>query len=163
MLVVNYRCELGLRLQVPETVAVQPSQRLEVALACPGCQRAHQTMVLALDEPARHWGEGEEMHAFSGEIRLISVSRAAERFELSYAFQYQFEPFIDRKYAGWAVEPQPSWGRISLQIACPCGAHKEYDTQSNSVRPQSVLCECGRLLLLESEGALEFSSARPVL
>lgn len=153
-----YRCEFRLAVQVPAQVGLKASRRLEASLACTGCQRADRTILLSQTEPARHWG-GSDDHEYPGRLAGFSLERQADLARVVYLLEYDFEPFVDAKYPEREVTPQPTWGRMALQLSCVCGHLRELETQCNLVKPMAEICGCGRLLFLETEGALQFSQA----
>lgn len=154
---VLYHCEFRLSLQVPEQVQLEPFQRLEVALPCAACQRADRTIILTQTEPGQHWSGPD--HDFPGCLKAVTLERQGGLAKVTYLLEYEFEPFVDAKYPDRIVAPQPSWGRMGMLLTCPCGHAREMETQCNLVKPIAEVCDCGQMLFLEVENALQFSAA----
>lgn len=149
-------------------VAVTFATAVEVSLACQRCCRADRTIVLSESSPAAHFGRalGYDGHAFDGCILAFGSDTAPSEHDtdlvtVRYELTYDFQPFTDAKYPERRVSPQPTWGRVHMQVVCLCGRSIDTYTQTNLVRPRRVQCPCGQLLMREDEQVILFSDARP--
>ena len=153
-----YGCKLVWSAQTDPATRVEIARSLEVSLACPGCARDHRTLILSEHQSARHWGDPE--HPFQGRVVTKSLSVQDGVIRANYILEYEYEPFVDPKFSPDPVSSQPSWARLNYHLHCLCGRTIEGETQHNLTRPSSDVCSCGRLLLLELEGALRFEPSR---
>lgn len=123
------------------------SDTLEVSLDCCICHRCHRTVIFEVGGvEGRCTPIG---HPFPGKV----VSKAADGDSVVYRLEYWYEPFTDAKYPEVRQSnPLPTWGRVGFTVACPeCNQTQNCSVQTNTVRPVTCHCKCGRVLYTEVE------------
>ena len=150
--------ELVFALDLESTGAVSFAAGLEVSLACSHCRRTARTVAFTVGEATASCSPGSARTArphppYPGRIVELSVERAADGLgaTATYRLEYELTPFVDARHG--AARPwvgHPTWGRAHWSVVCSaCGAVSSQSSQSNLVRPHTVRCACGRVLLVE--------------
>ena len=127
------------------------ARKVMVSLDCCACKRCDRSAVLG----RYHWDSycTPDRHKFHGTILDLKSAKdnTSNIVTGSYLIEYEFEEFVDAKYPDRVPSPGSTWARVEYTMRCKCGANIWRETQNNQVRPLDVTCECGTVLVTETE------------
>ena len=112
-------------------VNIEFENKILVSLHCFECKRSHRTVVLLEDQEKSFCTPTK--HKFPGRIVNFSISDRLKTKILSsksvvtetYVIEYEFEPFVDKKYPHREITPKITWSRATFTIHCECGERKK--------------------------------------
>ncbi|MBD2847254.1 hypothetical protein IDH44_18805 [Paenibacillus sp. IB182496] len=140
------------RLALTAGVKVDYAESLELALDCPRCEESDRTVRFTA-ERGRCRSAG---HTYAGRLtgKLVEEAPLGEKTHTSATGEVRLEREERVQYSleiAEALPALPTWGRIRFTLSCPaCGTSLDSASQNNVKRPREILCDCGRLLALET-------------
>ena len=162
-----YRAVVTTPITIPATVEdVSFDESLLVSLHCTRCQRSLRTVRVLPNHGSSICIPTK--HEFPATCISMEVSGKLKKSWFSsqsvvtakYQIEYDFEPFVDKKYPDRVLHSLPSWGRCTFHIRCKCGEVSTRETQNNIVRPWQDSCRCGLPLYYEVQEIPIFEAVR---
>jgi hypothetical protein len=148
--ITRIRFTTPLKLRNPVTITLQ--DHVELSLDCFMCLKMRRTVFIFADENKSFCTPSYyTRHSYPARILENSVIAGKEVTEIIYTIEYEYRPFIDKRYFQQELALEhaksnqiPAWGRISFKLSCPnCAETWETGTQSNVIMTRSQVCKCG--------------------
>jgi hypothetical protein len=76
---------------------------------------------------------------------------------VKYLIDFEYEPFIDKKYNLKSSLPEFGWARVYFTLKCAnCQKERTISTQENITRPWNERCGCGNIIYKEEKSPFDY-------
>lgn len=147
-------------LEIDPARFVAVSNKLELSLPCVNCKRDYRTVIFEGTEKNGMCTPREKCSGFHGKLVERKIDRLANKIEVLYTIEFEYEAFKDQQLGKEAVLGKYGWARIYFSATCAsCGEEGLFSTQENMVRPCPHKCTCGHTVMMEEGSPFSYAVA----
>jgi hypothetical protein len=153
----QYQYRLNCELNVNPKNFVGVRDVLEISLPCMNCQRNDRTIIFEGINTEGICTPREKCDGFPGKLTSREIIKKSDTVEVMYLIDFEYEPFIDRKYNLKSSLPEFGWARLYFTLKCAnCQKEKTISTQENIGRPWNERCGCGNIIYKDEESPFDY-------